>query len=103
MKKLLRRALADEDVVNAAEYYLSHAPEYVHNFLDALQQSYRHIQGYPESGSLRYAQILDLPGLRVWQCQSYPYLIFYLEQETHIEIWRVLHDKRDIPATLLGD
>jgi len=100
MKRLLRRALADKDVVSATDYYLSHAPEYVHSFIDALQQAYRHIQCYPESDSLKYAQILDLPGLRVWKCQSYPYLVFYLEQEAHIEVWRVLHEKRDVPTML---
>lgn len=100
MKRLLRRALADADVINATGYYLNNAPEYVHGFIDALQQAYQHIQLYPESGSLRYAQILDLPGLRVWKCQTYPYLIFYIEHQVHIEVWRVLHEKSDIPATL---
>ena len=33
-------------------------------------------------------------GLRV----SFPILIFYVERETEIDVWRVLHDARDIPA-----
>ncbi|RVH02752.1 type II toxin-antitoxin system RelE/ParE family toxin, partial [Sinorhizobium meliloti] len=27
----------------------------------------------------------------------YPYLIFYRDQPDHVDVWRVLHAKRDIP------
>ena len=30
-------------------------------------------------------------------------LIFYVEHPDHIDVWRVLHGKRDIPDWLLGD
>lgn len=30
----------------------------------------------------------------------YPYLLFYFEQAQHIEVWRVLHGNRDLPAWL---
>jgi hypothetical protein len=33
----------------------------------------------------------------------YPYLVFYVERSDHIDIWRVLHGQRDIPAWLLND
>jgi toxin ParE1/3/4 len=39
-----------------------------------------------------------LPGLRFWPLKRYPYFVFYLERETHIDVWRVLHAERDIPA-----
>jgi toxin ParE1/3/4 len=50
------------------------------------------------SGSLRYAYELNLPGLRVWQLREFPWLVFYLEAAEHIDVWRVLHGKRDIPG-----
>ncbi|ENO88947.1 plasmid stabilization system [Thauera aminoaromatica S2] len=28
----------------------------------------------------------------------YPYLVFYVERADHIDVWRVLHGERDIPA-----
>jgi len=28
----------------------------------------------------------------------YPYLVFYVEHADHIDVWRVLHGQRDIPA-----
>jgi len=30
----------------------------------------------------------------------FSYLIFYVEQDDRLDVWRVLHDRRDIPATL---
>jgi toxin ParE1/3/4 len=35
--------------------------------------------------------------------QRYPYLIFFVELPNHIDIWRVLHGQRDIPAWLHDD
>ena len=40
----------------------------------------------------------DLPGLRFWRLKQYPYLVFYLERSDHIDVWRVLHGKRDVPG-----
>ena len=28
----------------------------------------------------------------------YPYLVFYVERDDHIDIWRILPTRRDIPA-----
>lgn len=41
---------------------------------------------------------LNLPDLRSWALSRYPYLIFHIERPDHIDVWRVLHSKRDIPA-----
>jgi len=49
-------------------------------------------------GSPRYAFELRLEGLRAWPLRRYPYLVFYVEREDHLDVWRVLHAQRDIPA-----
>ena len=36
--------------------------------------------------------------MHAWNVARDPYLVFYLERETHIDVWRVLHAERDIPA-----
>jgi toxin ParE1/3/4 len=72
-------------------------------FMQALERALRHIGSHPASGSLRYAHALDLPGLRVWPIRHFPHLVFYVEHEAHIAVWRVLHARRDIPGTLLGE
>jgi toxin ParE1/3/4 len=58
------------------------------------------IKKHPASGSLRYAYELGLPNLRCMTLTGFPYIDFYLEQAGHLDVWRVLHAKRDIPAWL---
>jgi toxin ParE1/3/4 len=67
-------------------------------FVDALEQAYAHISRDPAAGSPRDAHELDLPGLRAWPLTRYPRLVFYVERLDHIDVWRVLHGQRDIPA-----
>ena len=99
----MRRALADRDALAALDYYLTNAPEYATDFIDSLEQAYRHIRQYPASGSPRYAIELDLPDLRAWMCPKYPYIIFYADNTVQIEIWRVLHEQQDLPESLRRD
>jgi len=66
--------------------------------VDALERAYSHIARHPATGSARYALELNLPGLRSWPLKRYPYLVFYVERADHIDVWRVLHAQRDIPA-----
>jgi toxin ParE1/3/4 len=106
MKPLVRRerADADQDVEQAIEHYLQEdAPDVVLPFVDALERAYRHIQRHPGTGSSRYAHELNLPGLRIWACKRFPYLVFYVEHDDRIDAWRLLHASRDIPAWLQGN
>ena len=66
--------------------------------IDALERAYRPIARHPASGSPRYAQELDVPGLRAWPLKRYPHLVFSVERDDHIDVWRVLHSQRDLPA-----
>jgi len=50
------------------------------------------------SGAPRYAHELNMPDLRFWLVLGYPYVVFYVERDDHVDVWRVLHAKRDIPA-----
>lgn len=49
---------------------------------------------------LKYAIDLDLAGLRSWQVRDFPFLIFYTVHAEYLDVWRVLHAQRDIPASL---
>ncbi|AVO55403.1 type II toxin-antitoxin system RelE/ParE family toxin [Ectopseudomonas mendocina] len=100
-KPIIPRELATRDVDNAITYYLEEQAEKAAlGFVDALERAYKQISRHPASGSTRYAHELDLPGLRSWPLRRYPYLVFYVEQESHIDVWRVLHDMKDIPSWL---
>ena len=101
MKPLHRRQLADQDVREAIDFYLSEgAVDAAMAFVDELEHAYGHIQRHPATGSPRYAHELDLPGLRFWSLKRFPYLVFYMVGPEAIEVWRVLHGSRDIPAWL---
>ena len=98
-KPIIPRELADRDVDEAVNQYLSDgADQAALGFIEALEQAYAHIGRHPASGSPHYAHELNLPGLRFWPLSRYPHLVFYIECADHIDVWRVLHGKRDIPA-----
>ncbi|MCX7563752.1 type II toxin-antitoxin system RelE/ParE family toxin [Xanthomonadaceae bacterium XH05] len=98
-KVVIPREHANRDVDEAVTYYLSEAGEAVAlGFIDALERAYGHIGRHPATGSPRYAHELNLPGLRAWPLTRHPHLVFYVEHSDHIDVWRVLHCQRDIPA-----
>lgn len=104
IKPVIPRALAKRDVDEAITWYLDeNAAQAALGLVDALEQAYAHVARHPATGSMRYALELNLPGLRSWPLKNYPYLIFYVERTDSIDVWRVLHSQRDIPAWLLDD
>lgn len=98
-KPVSLRSRARHDIDEALDHYRVAAREAVTlGFVDALEDAFANLAAQPAIGSLRYAYELDLPGLRVWPLRKYPWLIFYTDIGQQIDVWRVLHAKRDIPA-----
>ncbi|MEQ1805089.1 MAG: type II toxin-antitoxin system RelE/ParE family toxin [Burkholderiaceae bacterium] len=98
-KAVIPRELAIRDVDEAIDHYLGEgAVNAALDFVEALEKAYAHIGRQPASGSPRYAHELNLPGLRSWPLTRFPHLVFYFEYDDHVDVWRVLHGKRDIPA-----
>ena len=100
-KPVIPRQVANRDAEDAIDHYLDEgARQAALGFIEALEQAYTHIGRHPAAGSPRYAHELNLPSLRVWPLTRYPHLVFYIEHSEHIDVWRVLHGKRDIPEWL---
>lgn len=98
-KPIVPRELASRDVDEAIDQYLNEGAEQAAlGFIGALRRAYAHIGRHPATGSPRYAHELNLPGLRFWPLTRYPHLVFYIERDDHIDVWRVLHGQRDIPT-----
>lgn len=98
-KPVVPRTLASQDVEDAIGYYLKQdAQQAALAFIDALEDAYAILGRHPGIGTSRYATELQVPGLRSWSLPRFPYVIFYVEQADHIDVWRVLHGHRDIPA-----
>ena len=102
-RRIVPRLQAQRDIDDAVDYYLEGgAGPAALAFIDALEQAFAHLGRHPAIGSLRYAHELGLPGLRCWPLRRHPYLIFYVEHDDHVDVWRVLHAERDIPSWMQG-
>ena len=98
-KPVVPREQARQDVEDTIAHHLAEGAQAAAlAFIDALEKAYSHIGRHPATGSPRYAQELNLPNLRHWPLTRHPYLVFYVEHTNHIDVWRVLHSRRDIPA-----
>lgn len=98
-KPVILRERAKTDIQEATDHYLLEAgADTALGFIESLEAAFRQISDHPESGSPRYGRELELPGLRAWPLKRFPYLAFYLERTDYLDVWRVLHGERDIPA-----
>ncbi len=98
-KPVVPRELASQDVDEAVEHYLGEGgTQAALGFIEAWEKAYAHIGRQLADGSPRYADELNLPGLRFWSLKGCPHLVFYIERANHVDVWRVLHSQRDIPA-----
>ncbi|MFT4192129.1 MAG: type II toxin-antitoxin system RelE/ParE family toxin [Comamonas sp.] len=103
-KPVVPRAQARQDIDDALDHLLKEGGQQVAlGFIDALEDAYAHISRHPATGSPRHAHELDLPGLRSWPLARFSHRVFYVERDDHVDVWRVLHEARDLPASLQED
>ncbi len=101
MKPVIPRSSAVIDIDSVVDHLLTEAgAEVAAAFIDELEDAFRHLGGNPSTGSSRWGHELALPGLRSWTLRRHPYVIFYLERADHVDVWRVLHGRRDLPPSL---
>ena len=101
MKPPVLRVRARRDIEEAAAWYRREAGEPTAlRLADALAVALRSIALRPAAGSPRWGHELNLPGLRSHRLKRFPYVLFYAERDDHIDVWRVLHARRDIPNWL---
>lgn len=100
-KRVRLRQLAAADLDDASEYYREEASEQTAlDFIDTVARSIKRIGRSPHVGSLQFAYELAIPDLRAWPLQRFPYIVFYVVTDEEIDVWRILHNRRDLPATL---
>ena len=68
------------------------------DFVREMDACMQRIERFPEAGSPRYADLLDVEGLRFSIIERFPYLVFYFERPDCLDIVRVLHQHQDIPG-----
>ncbi|BCF94950.1 type II toxin-antitoxin system RelE/ParE family toxin [Paraburkholderia largidicola] len=96
---------AQQDLETGIDYYLFEegSETAALGFIAAVEEAFQRLGKNPVMGSPRYAYELDLPGLRSWPLKRYPHLVFYVERDDYVEIWRVINGVRDIPVWLLNE
>ncbi|MDR1189808.1 MAG: type II toxin-antitoxin system RelE/ParE family toxin [Bifidobacteriaceae bacterium] len=103
-KEVRTLSSADRDIAGAINYLIAEdevsAATSLVRELDAVT---RLIAAQPAAGSPRHGESLGIEGLRSRSLRHHPYLVFYIERADRIDIWRVLHSRRDIPALLVAE
>ena len=94
--ELRQRAAGDIDAI--IDHYRNEAGEAVAlGFVGALETAFGYLGKHPQMGSLRISYELDIPDLRSWPLKGFPYLVFYVDTKTHLDVWRILHTRQDVP------
>ena len=89
------------DLEAAVDWYLQEAgADVAAQFLDAVGAVVAQLQRFPHLGSRRWADVLRLPGLRSTVVEGFPHVVFHVSEDHGVEVWRVLHERRDLPAEL---
>lgn len=101
VKRVVLTARARQEVRQAAAWYRSESGAVLAlRWAASVETSLKHIGAHPHSGFTRYAVPLKLDALRCWPINGFPYLVFYVEHDDHVDVGRVLHMKRDVPTWL---
>jgi len=100
-KPVVPRVLAEDDLDRARDHYLITAGiDVAMDFLHDFESAVAFISQFPATGSPKYGYEPSLAGIRFWPMKKFPFLIFYIETEHQIDIWRVMHGNMDIAAEL---
>ena len=101
-KRFIPHRYAVQDEEEIVQYYEQTSSEQIAiSFINALDQAFSKLSRYPQMGSPRPEYDLELDGIRSWSLKKFPHLIYYEIQDDHIELWRILHPKRDITQAML--
>jgi toxin ParE1/3/4 len=90
---------ADRDVDECFLYIAERSREAAVRFLQALDTTLEKLAAMPELGQRQEFGRAELVEMRAWQVRGFEnYVIFYRPMAGGIEVLRVLHAARDIPA-----
>lgn len=92
---------ADSDIDSCFAWIKRENPQAAIKFLDAVELTCRNLSQTPSIGSRRYADVPLVRGVRVVAVKGFKNnFLFFMENETTIDIIRVVHGARDIPEVL---
>ena len=104
MKAARLRPRAERDLVDAARYYTKEGGMALGaRMFDAALAALKPIQRMPGMGSLRLGELCGIPGLRSWGVAGFALRWFYFEMDGHLDVVRLLGERRDIASILRED
>jgi toxin ParE1/3/4 len=89
VKVLVYLSVAEDELVDAAEYYDLQRTGLGRIFLDAVASTARKIQQHPLHGALRSRPI------RSWRVERFPYRLLYAFEHDRITVVAVMHLSRN--------
>ncbi|AWM40150.1 Plasmid stabilization system protein [Gemmata obscuriglobus] len=94
--------VATADLTELADHFLERAgPAVALRFLDAAEHAFEQLVAMPRIGAVLGLDELPYEDIRRWQIDGFGRLmILYREVADGVEVIRVLHAARDIPAVL---
>jgi toxin ParE1/3/4 len=104
VREIVPRRHAIADVHDIICYYREHAGTATgENFAIEIDEAYARLSKHPNIGSPRPAYDLEMEGLKSWALKRFPHQIYYNVHDDHVELWRILHPRRDITQAMLDD
>jgi len=98
------RAQARLDLIDLADFIAQDNPEAAERFIDVAEDTFRFLSDTPGAGCIHQFFIEELRGVRMWPIRGFEkHLVFYREISNGVEIIRVIHGARDIPAIFEED
>lgn len=70
-------------------------------FVAALEEAFGRLGRHPGLGSPRLGVEIGLPQVRTWPLAGFPYVVCYVAHVDHVDVWRVLHERSDLPVGLV--
>jgi len=96
MKRVVPRPQAELDFDSALAYYAQESSAVAEDFLREVQRAYDRIGELPGIGSPHFRPMLSDEDLRAYSLRIFPYIVFYIERDTHVDVLRLLHSHRDV-------
>jgi len=92
-----------DDADDVIDYYREHAGVTVaESFAFEIDEAFTCLSKHPNIGSPRPEHDLDITGIKSWALKRFPHQIYYNVQDEHIELWRILHPRRDVTQAILS-
>lgn len=96
---IIKRRAAAADLLEHFVFIGRNSEEAAERFLKSAQETFELLRSQPDMGVLSKYRNPLLAGVRMFPVKDFPkHLIFYRPLQDGIEVLRVIHGARDIPA-----